>query len=223
MGKTWSVAALLTAGLLVAGCGSEAADEPVEEVAAESGPTEDAASPTPSEQPSEEPEPAALTTKPFCDRLDAGALASAVGEKGLTLVLQRTVGEKYEPLPGAKKLTADANSCTYVGGSAQFMLSVRPDSSAKAVTSNAMSHKAAEVGSCQVSPGGDAGKPTFLVTCDRNVLDPSGEGARAGVMGRVDGHQFACFASVTGNTSAQKLRGPVVDECGAALEQLRTG
>lgn len=231
------VAATTIIALGLVGCGSSsddtssdaASDSPSASSSESASATE---SESPSESPSEEPtfdvSSATLTTKPFCDEIDKGLVAETLGlpASKVKLVLERRIGEKFTPYPGASEETATANSCNFGTEDAQLGFAIAPKSTAKDVQSKlevyrSMTGKSGSSDECEVKETTSFGDPGGAILCKGVMASVKGR-ASALFVGLVQDTVFSCQSSVLKGATPQSLEKPTESACLAVLETLAT-
>ena len=170
---------------------------------------------------------ATLTDELFCDRVDMSLVATALGMSADQVKLRqaRGIGEKFEgPVEEGGPATSKVNSCGYGSSTRQFIVTVDPDSSARAVRKTidfyaVLGQKGYSSERCTSEEDPSFGDPAAVATCHG-----SGASRRASVVvtGLVGGSKFFCTA-ILNSGSTSRLQEPTIEACRSTLEAIAGG
>lgn len=155
-----------TVALLVSSCGGEDPGSAAAEPDTGSSPTPAGSSEEAGQEPSQAPVVMIERALPCAELTDrATALVGKV-----TFEVARKPGEKYEPVPGADKVTEEAYSCSWSNESASAFVRIYPKSTTARAAEALGKERATDARKFSEGPctdvSADFGEPTMGVVCD---------------------------------------------------------
>lgn len=167
-----------------------------------------------------DPSSATLTQVPFCDDVDEGTVAGAVGGEAskVKLVDQREVGKKYKSTtPGAPAYVSTTNSCRFgVTDRAQVIVVVRPHATQRDFDNikafYTPSKGTVSSSKCTVRDDDSVGDPGMVVLCKGAMSSTKGQ-ASVELVGLVGDSLWECQGLVLKGSSTQEMEGPTTDSC----------